>query len=91
MAKSMAKVKPPEKVIHHEVFIRITQVSTGKVISQVFCNKIQRPLWRRGVKEKQDCFPLLLKQGLDITLDFNSFAQTKEQRLFAAPATAWST
>ncbi|CAJ1928245.1 unnamed protein product [Cylindrotheca closterium] len=81
MEKMMA-MKPPEKVIHYEVFIRITQVSTGQVISQGFCNNVQRRLWRRGLKEKEEHFPFLLKQGLEITFDFDSLAETEEMKEF---------
>mmetsp|Transcript_43948 Transcript_43948/g.106025 ORF Transcript_43948/g.106025 Transcript_43948/m.106025 type:complete len:336 (+) Transcript_43948:584-1591(+) len=83
-AKSMMdKIKPmSQRKERHEVFIRITEVSTGEVISQGFCNKSQRQAWIRGLELKQDDCPTLFQQGLEITLDFESFFQTKEMNEF---------
>ena len=76
-------MKLPKKTCHREVFARITRAPTGKVISEGFCEILQRSNWRAGLELQRD-FLLFNRprQEADIILDFESLRQSEAMQDF---------
>jgi len=84
---NLKNLTPPDKPDHHEVFVRITRIASGEVISQGFCPTGQKFPWYMGLDmariDRSSDGPW---QGLQIFLDFDSLQQSEEIESWAGSA-----
>jgi len=80
---NLKNLTPPDKPDHHEVFVRITRIASGEVISQGFCPTGQKFPWYMGLDMARDFMSYGPWQGLQILLDFQSLVQSEEIKSWA--------
>jgi len=80
---NLAKLTPPDDPTNsHEIFIRVTRVASGEVISQGFCFTGQKYPWFFGLDLAREVMPYGTRQGLQISLDFDSLKRSEEMQSF---------
>mmetsp|Transcript_46422 Transcript_46422/g.112532 ORF Transcript_46422/g.112532 Transcript_46422/m.112532 type:complete len:411 (-) Transcript_46422:31-1263(-) len=78
----LKKLTPPDEPNNHGVFVRVARVASGEVISQGFCFTGQKYPWFFGLDLAREVMPYGTRQGLQISLDFDSLKRSEEMQSF---------